>query len=436
MSSELGFAEHLISLARAYLLKEAPYLATTVYGLTSVPTEAIDTLGVTAGLVMYFNPKWIAAEPTFKTRDTNGGLTGYKCMASCLYHECQHIVRGIERLEALPQADLANIAGDMCINDDLKAGGWVLPPWVVYSSSYKFKEGLPLEGYYNLLAKDADKALGKLKKHLSATGGPENGGVMAGTCGGVGGHAANQALEAELDEDDGRPEVEVQRIRETTMQQIKEHIAQNGQGSAPGFYEQDLKFERKVSIVPWPRVLHHVARRTFDRAVSGADDFSLRRPSKRSMVLGVLRAGLIGHELNVAFVRDTSGSMNDNAINHANSEIMAIMKKMGLDSVWLLDADVIVHSCKKVRIRDIPRLKVKGRGGTSFVQAIEAVEAIKPCPSVLIYLTDGGGTAPEKAPKKFSTIWCIVPAPYTMKPAEWGKIVVCSDDPAVRKKFE
>jgi hypothetical protein len=52
-------------------------------------------------------------------------------------------------------------------------------------------------------------------------------------------------------------------------------------------------------------------------------------------------------------------------------------------------------------------------------------------------LTDGDGGAPPRKPRGFEVIWCIVPSKYRkVKPAPWGHIIVCSNNPDVRGQYK
>lgn len=443
-------AEELMALARAYLRKRAPYLSTTIYGLVPCPQKGCGTMAVTRNLVMYYDPDWVENEPEFQTVDAAGKFNGYECVAACIHHECQHVVRGLERLEALSDAKLANIAGDMAINYDLRAADWRLPSWVVYPESFGMEGGKPLEFYYQELSKNKQQAMSTLQQMLEKSGildrlgggqgqpqqDPAQTAPMAGQCGSIAGNVKDAELEASLDEQFGRTKADTERIKRVTANQIQEHIKANGRGSAPGFDEESLKFTRKESTVDWKRTLSRVVRRTIGAAIAGGNDFSMRRPSKRSLVLGVVRPGLIDQLCEVAFIRDTSGSMGTQDLNAANNEAIAVMKQLGLDEVWFIDADTQVHTCKRMRLKDIPKAKAMGRGGTDFREPLKKAAKLRPKPDVVIYLTDGDGTAPTKKPTNFEVVWCVVPGAYARRPARWGHTVLCSKDQKLHDSFK
>ena len=111
---------------RAYMREKAPYICATVYGLVPHFVEGLKTLGVTRGLVLAVDPEWF---PTL-TLEVRGG---------CIMHECMHILRGLQRLERMPDKDLANIAFDIPINFDIREAEWQLPSWAVYPETFGFE---------------------------------------------------------------------------------------------------------------------------------------------------------------------------------------------------------------------------------------------------------------------------------------------------------
>lgn len=422
--------------ARAIIKKKAPYICSTLYGLVphfhpGLATIAAGPMGVTKGMVLIIDPDW------YITLTPEMG-------AGCLMHECMHILRGIERIEALPNRDLAGIAADLPINSDLRQAGWELPDWAHYPETHGFPDGLTMEEYYDLLAKKkSESKSGKSKKDKGGGGsvGDQSqepaGKICSGKCGGgSGGSFVDQGLEDKLDQDIGRAKADQQRIRKQTIQDIKDAAKGPGKGDLPASFQEFIDFEPKPSLVPWRQTLKRVVRRTTGRMISGRADYSLRKISKRSFFTGIIRPGMVERELQLALVRDTSGSMGNEQINAANTEIISILKQIGIDSAWLLDADAAVACApRKIRVRDIPNLHIYGRGGTSFIPAILAAQKLRPKPDVLIYLTDGDGDAPATPPKNMEVVWCVVPSAWGRRPANWGHLVIVSDDAQLREPY-
>lgn len=424
----LAQSGEIIALGRAALNKKAPYIATTLYGLVPRPVfEDGIKLATSAKLVLYYNPSWVVSEPAFQ------GKNGHEVMAACLYHECCHILNGMRRLEKLSSEGverglslskarlLANIAGDLSINQMLRSAGWKLPPWVWYPEKRGYPPDLTMEQYWELLMKESSKI--SLSPALGSGG-----------CGGCAGNPLD--IEVTVDVDSvGRTDMDIDRIKRETVKEIRDHQKSHGVGSTPGFRSEDLIFEKRKPLVKWERKLRNVLTRCTGLITAGDDDYSSLRPDKNSALLGIILPGSISMEPEVAFIRDTSGSMGRSELLHANNEIIHAIRALSIDSVWLVDADTQAYTPKRVSVMDIPRLPVQGRGGTDFVQPLEFAKRLRPRPDIVIYMTDGGGTAPKKKPREFEVVWCVVPSRYQDIPANWGHTIICSNDRAVREQF-
>jgi len=430
--------EDTLAETRAYLRYRAPYIMSLVYGLIPHYAWGIGTLGVTKGMVLYIDPVWFVSLPV----EQRGAV---------IMHECGHIIRGMQRLERLSDPNLANIAGDIPNNDDLKAAVWQLPEWAIYSSTYGFPAGLPLEQYYELLQKKQQQMQGQpgpgkgsdkgdKKKDGKgqpgeASGAPGQGKVTAGKCGSCAGNGDSE-LEIEIDKIYGRSEADKQRIIKKAAAEIQEAISKGGKqaGTMPGMFKELLEFTKETkAIIDWRSRLAHMIRKATGRIVSGRTDYSLKRPSKRSMSRLIPRPGLITRAPIVAMVEDTSGSMDSEQLKAGRVEACGIFQQLGLDQAWWISADAQVAGIKQVRLKDIKRYPVLGRGGTDFRPAIEAAAKLKPFPNILVYFTDGYGPAPAAPPKGMTVIWCLVPGGMSMRPAPWGELVVISNDPQYSK---
>lgn len=398
---------------RAYVRKHAPYVARTIRTLAPYFAPGLGTLGVTEKMTLIIDPEWFSAMPL----NMRGG---------CLMHEVGHIARGMDRLEELVRRDnnpeLVNKAFDIPINDDLRkvvSGSeriWDLPDFALYSSTYKFEEGLTGEQYYELL-----KNL-KEDSHKSSFAG--------GQCGSCAGGSVGKELEAEADAAVGRTPADVRRVRKQLAEDVKRAKQEKNAGTMPGFFDEVLNFEGAGrSAVPWRAKLRRVLRLAMGNLVMGGSDLSLARPSKSSYIRGILRPGLIHRTIDdVLFVDDTSGSVSTEALKIARIEAIGAMEALGIIQAYHVDVDSAVQSeVVKVRTRDLKKLPVHGRGGTSFKPAFALAEKMRPRPRLIIYFTDGYGDAPETPPKRIETVWALV-GEESAVPAPWGIPVWCRDE--------
>lgn len=457
-----------ISKARAWLDTKAIYVATTYEAFIVHFVPGIKTMGVTRGYVLYVDPIWLLSDP-----DINGP-EGHEYLGADLLHECGHVLRDLDRLEAVAKwfqskgfdkkkaNEWANIAGDMPINQDILSMKLKMHKWVITPDTYGFKPGLTMEGYAKLMLENqqmveqknsegqegegegqACKGKGKSKdkgkgtgKGDSSSGGGQSRRIGGGCCGGIAGNP-NEEIEKGLDNTIGRDEYDQERIKYETAESIREYQEANGKGSTPGFIEEILPKKRKEKPpVDWKKELRYVVRRTTGNTVRGGSDYSLRRPSKRSMMLGVIRPGLIDQQPTVHVIVDSSGSMGTKQLQDAGDLTISVLEQLGIDQLWFQYADTQTHGPPKIiSIKDVPKLNPQGRGGTSFIQPIQEALKLRPKPDILIYITDGDGDAPAVRPKNLSVIWCIVPTGCGRKPANWGHLVVCSNDQKLREPY-
>lgn len=446
---------HRLALARAAVLEKAEYYASTLLNMTPVVVDR-GTMGVTKHLVLYVNPEWFLRSGDVGTDDKSAGL---------LAHECEHPLRGIDRIEALPNKEIANYAADASINWNLREEGWMLPDGGVYPETYGLPGGKTLEWYYEKLVEMCDQqqqAISQLTQSMKAQAGSSGGkskgkgkskdggdgsadgsggsggsdegwspGIAAGACGGVAGNALDPSLEAELDKEYGKSEAEVEAIRRQTLEAIEQHIQQYGRGSVPGRFSELIKTKIRAPEVNWRKKLRQVFRRTVSLAQAGGRDYSISRPSMSSIATGALFSGLVDHPVIVAVVQDTSMSMGTPQLVSAHNESFHIAKRSTTGRIWLIQADVDVTRCELVRPTQIPKLDFKGRGGTDFRRVFTKLVKLRPRPNVVVYITDGDGVAPRRPPPGMEVIWCIVRTPHARRPAYWGHLVVCDKNQAL-----
>ncbi|MDO8690841.1 MAG: VWA-like domain-containing protein [Dehalococcoidia bacterium] len=422
-------ALNVLAKARTNAKQLQPYDASGIYGLIPVCMSAQEvasmeamgyraTMGVTPGMVLYYNPEWLIEQGPGKI----GGV---------LLHEVQHVKRKHLQRSTGMDHQLSNIAGDLCINTDLERSGKVpLPKDGMFLRKYPgFSPGLTMEGYYRLLQKlqqqpegaggDGDPEPGD-DEPGPGNGKSKSGGVTGGQCGGVAGNAPRGQLESQLDAKYGRTPIAIERIRAQVAHAITKHIATKGRGTVSGFDAEWAEAILGPTLIPWGTKLQTWLRSSLGRIVSGGNDYSMRRPSRRSYSspMGVIRPGLIKHEPEILIVLDTSGSMSTAMLSRSLTEIMGILRALGISSVAWMEVDSDVCTSKRVSLKDLRKIQLHGRGGTNFCPAFYAAERLKPKPQLLIYVTDADGRAPESQPKGINCVWAIIG--NTRPPAEWG----------------
>jgi predicted metal-dependent peptidase len=406
--------EDKMAAARACVIKKAPYFASVVYGFVYRPVIGVRTMCVTPTMILGYDPQWAVAATVEE-------------LAADIGHEVHHFLSGhFERSKNLQDPVRANKAGDLAINPKMRDAKWKLSTdpvmGAIFPEDYGLPEGKTMEEYYILLEGAND---GK------------GGGICGGGCGGIGGGVDHPALALLSSEPRvGRTEVEKKVIEKRVANDIKQHAEQHGRGSLPAGLLDWVKAFEEGPHVRWEDELAQVLRDTTGQLQSGGDDYSMRRPSKRSIMRGFPRPGLVEHLPEIAIIRDSSGSMGAKQLTASVREAYFIMQALGIEEVWFCDADTQVSSgWKRVSSQFFKELtEVHGRGGTDFREPIESALKLQPRPDIIVYSTDGDGTTTEMPPPHVSVVWCIVPSAYNRAPADWGHIVVVSNDRSKRKK--
>lgn len=399
-------AGDLLAAGRILVRAKAPYFNAALYNLTPREVPGCGTIFVTKGMVLGYDPKWVLTHTPAK-------------VAGLLAHEINHVLRKTwERCIGVDH-QISNTASDLGINSNLIQTGWELPVPGQYPKDWGFPEGQTHEEYVSLIMQ-SDKV-----KKVPAAGSCANG-----KCGGIAGNPTDQSVEDALDKAFGKSSADQERIRRRVARDINA-AAQNGRyrGNIAGDLLEWARVELEPPMVPWNMVLRAQFQQLLGRVQAGNRDFSLSRPNIRSFARrdGILRPGLISYEPEVAFVMDTSGSMHVDMCKAGLNECYHAMRVIGVEDVWYLEADYDVQKVERLRARNLLDVHLAGRGGTSFIPAIEHLEKLQPRPQIVVYFTDGEGSAPAEAPNGMFFVWCLMPG-YKRPPADWGVSVFMGED--------
>lgn len=391
-----------MEIGRMMVKKHAPYLYKAVYGLVPYETEEVETLGVTPGMVVYYNPRFMETLDDLEC----GGVVLHEGMHPHQKHDARRGARDPERW---------NWAGDATINPPIVETGLKIPSFCIFPDKFGLPVGRTAEWYYDNWPTDKQN-----KKKP---------GVANGQCGGCAGNPGpNADLEKRIDQEMGRSPADRARIEKQIAHDIKNHIAENGRGSVPAMFSDWAETILEPHRVAWEAELASTFRTAYGQVMAGGQDYSLTRPSKRSLIRGFVRPGLVEYQPEVAVLLDTSGSMGSpkgQQIQSGLRETAGIMRELGMDELWFLEADAAVAlQPKRISVNNLKRIEIKGGGGTDFGPAIHAAGTLDPRPNIIVYFTDGDGACPDEPPYDITVIWAIVPGRWSVKnPLPWGKTI-------------
>jgi len=362
--------DHLAA-ARLWAATKFPYLATGVFGAQVIADRGGGTVSVDESWRMRADPEvtadWTPAQ-----------------LGSVLIHHVCHLLRthgeraqgtGVRPDEA---ADWIR-AADAEINDDLVPAGLELPGHPVLPRDLRAEDGLLAEQYFAGMRRHAGRAAGNQARSgqwLDCGSGAD--GIPRPGQGG-----------------DGLPRWQADLLRRQVAQDVLAH------GKQPGTVPAGLLRWAQEVLSPkvnWRAVLAAELRRAVAE-VSGAVDYSYRRPSRRSAVAGpVVLPALRRPVPEVAVVCDTSGSMTEDLLAMVLAEVEGLLRALGLArQVRVLACDTAVAPAQ--RVSSARQVELVGGGGTDMGAGIGAAAALRPRPAVTVVLTDGYTPWPAVAPK-------------------------------------
>ena len=383
-----------LAAARLWATDRFPYLATGLFGAEVVAAPGTGTVSVDESWRMRADPEltapWTAAE-----------------LGSVLVLHVCHLLRSHgERAQAAgvspDDAGRWVKAADAEINDDLVPAGLDLPGRPVLPADLGAPDGLLAEQYFEASTTD------RSAKNFDAT-------------------AAGQWLDCGSGADgvprpdDGppaRPGWQADLLRRQVARDVIAHAKQAG--NVPGGL---LRWAEEIlnPKVNWRKVLAAELRRAVAE-VSGAVDYSYRRPSRRAAVAGnVVLPALRRPVPDVAVVCDTSGSMTEDLLAAALAEVEGLLRALGLArQVRVLACDYAAGPAQ--RVSSARQVQLVGGGGTDMGTGIAAAVALRPRPAVTVVLTDGYTPWPAAAPKGTRVVIGLLGAGAPDAPA-WARAV-------------
>lgn len=408
----------------------APYFGIMLRGLVRREMPEFPTLAVTKnGILLWGTP--------YVNRVTVDEL------AQGLMHEVMHLVlKHHERAEALgvipdpsPEAStraaLANMAMDACDNEELNKIKPVPADWILPETLGQ-PPGLVFEERFRLLEQ-------AVKKQQPGEGDKQKPDVGKGWCGSCAGRPAPDEPAAKGQQDaEGRSEADMARLRRATAEAVKDakDAVAKGRGNVPGSLAVWADKELAPPKIDWRERLRRVVRGAV-AFKSGQSDYIFSKISRRQAGVGFgvgrpVVPALHSPVPDVAVLVDVSGSMLGGALEQAAAEVNGVLKAVGA-KVLVVTVDASLQGAKECHDINEALALFKGGGGTVLMPGWEAILRKKPCPSVIVCLTDGaiggpgdGYPAVEPGAK---VVWVVVGG--SQRPCcPWGDCVIVNEDDA------
>ena len=442
-----------LAAARTRILCNNGFYGLLIMHLPFALDDSIQT-AATDGKRIYFNPDFLDK------------LTG-KELDFVLLHELLHVVlRHLYRSKIFDEnSERANIACDIVVNsnillskgmnlDSISIGGepfMHLAPngregyYYTAEEVYEMLEEIPLPGISggdarddsatttknvsggNSRSKEAGKSRGSNKSNGGAGGShSKEKSKGAGRCkGNSGAEGGKQEVMDDHSKWEKLSEEEKQEIQEQWDQNfrnaiesisVKEHS--KTYGNLPLFAQRILK-ELKKPQTDWRTILNEFCQiEILDYTFSPPD----RRYDDSDFFLPDLNTTYDIGVSKLLFMVDTSGSITDNMLTTAYSEIRGAIEQFDgkiEGRLGFFDA-AVVPAVPFVDAESLLKIVPRGGGGTNFHVIFDYVDTLEEKPGFIIILTDGEAPIPdEEMAKGIPVLWLII---GDGEAPEWGKV--------------
>ena len=406
-----------LAAARLWAATKFPYLATGVFGAQVIAERGSGAVSVDENWRMHADP------------ELTSGWTPAQLGSVLVHHVCHLLRTHGERAQATGvRPDEARTwvrAADAEINDDLVPAGLDLPGRPVLPRDLRAEDGLLAEQYFDGIRRaqqaSAQEAKGGQEAGNRDRSAQSEGGETASPWADCGSGADGMPRPGQSP--GGLPAWQAELLRRQVAQDVLTHGKQAGTVPAGLLRWAQEILSPKVN---WRTLLAAELRRAVAE-VSGAVDYSYRRPSRRSAVAGqVVLPALRRPVPEVAVVCDTSGSMTEDLLAMVLAEVEGLLRALGLArQVRVLACDTAVGPAQ--RVSSARQVQLVGGGGTDMGAGIAAAAALRPRPAVTVVLTDGYTPWPAAAPKGMRVVVGLLGAQAPAAPS-WARAVRVAPD--------
>lgn len=420
---------------RFKLATQFPYFNGITYRIKPRMIEGLRTFGVTPNWV------WVYGDLVPMTEDEQ---------VAALFHEINHLLRNHagregDRGSSQDGHEKWNWAGDFEIND-----WWppkLTPPeWILKPDKFKLPDGELAEWYFANMPESEYHVREDANAVSPGTGACTTDGCDSQDVAPIPGNIKTGALpvrgkfhgpvcgsshngdtgSGDSDEADGSGvvgELEAEAVRHGVAKDIEE-AAKNDKtrGNIPGGMIQ-WAHDLLNPQISWQKHLRTIVRKQ-TVIINGQQDTSWARPRRKTIPPFILPRK-IAHKAIPAMYIDTSGSMSDEEIAQALSEVRAAVKA-NASFIYVTTLDAAVYPTVRVNTSgDMPKVKVEHRGGTDMRLLFEHYKTLRPRPNLLVCFTDGETPWPDEEPEDARTIIVLTQpqnkAHYPTPP--WAKVL-------------
>lgn len=330
-------------------------------------------------------------------------------IAHCIFAHCETMFRFQMRGKVvLPDGTeypydqkLMNVAADLVINDlliDAKVGSYN-KDWL-HDKKVGTKDDAVLDVYAKLFKKQPPNG-GSGAANSSGSDGGKSGAGAPGTTGG-------KSFDEHLQPGAGQGQDPTQASNQRNETEWKTAIA-GAVASAKAQGKLPAGLERFLDQILNPKVDWREKIQGFFARKAGGGSYNWRKPDRRLITRDIIAPGRSGYGAGPVVVAvDTSGSIGQKELDVFFGEIGGILEDVRPTCLYIFWCDAAVHRVDELDggadLYGVRKAGAPGGGGTSFVPVFDKVDEMGIQPDCVVYLTDGMGTFPPKAPP-YAVLW-------------------------------
>tara|TARA_R110000803_G_scaffold111466_1_gene179886 strand:+ start:1056 stop:2339 length:1284 start_codon:yes stop_codon:yes gene_type:complete len=385
----------ILTTARVGLLLKASFFGNLATRLTLTNADEWCPTAATDGRKFYYNSRFIKM---LKPKEVEF-LFGHEVL-HCVY---DHFGRRGDR-----DPQLFNIAGDYCVNADLKkhgVGEFITSVPCLYDKKY---EGMSTEQVYDSLYENAEKIdISSLidqmiDEHLDGEGDGEGSGD-------------------DEKQGQGRPKLSAEE-RQQIKDEIKEAMISAAAADADGAGKLPAGVRRILQELTEPKMdWRELLRMQLESTIKS--DYTWMRTSRKGWDMDAVMPGMkLDPMIDIALFIDTSGSMQDSMLKDILSETAGIMESFPAYRIHVAAFDTKVHNPVQYdseNLENITEYRIDGGGGTDFTCVFDYLKREEIEPKRLIVFTDGYPYGSWGDENYADTVWILHGTTSIVPP--WGQ---------------
>lgn len=365
-------AAALMSRTRTTLLLDFPWFGMLAMRMNMEQRSDIPTFA-TDGTNLFYNPEFALKQE----RRSLVGIMAHELLHCCLLHPWRRGAR---------DPFLWNVATDHAINLSLKEAGIPMPPGCLCDPQYR---NLSAEVIYAKLPKNPDSGQDQQPQPTGTVeDAPKQGQPQPSKGDGdKEGEGSGPARTKPMTEEDWK--IAAQQATMVTK----------AAGKTPDGASRAAKLAGE-SKLDWKAILREFIEHTVPH------DYSWSTPNRRHIANGLYLPGIVKENTaKIAVVVDTSGSIDQKALNAFTAELNSIIQETRPDSTLVVYCDAKVQATQEFTPDEPIVMKPAGGGGTAFQPAFDYLNKLDEQPTACMYFTDLENGREKVQEPGYPTLW-------------------------------